>query len=70
MNEHTTWIAKIQHPGLQPYWIGNFLAADRTKAKVVARRFVAEHVPTDCKIICIAQGHIAVRLDGPEIPME
>lgn len=70
MNPPKTWIVKVQHPGLSPYWIGNYFAANRAAAKKEARKFVSAFVPTDCKIVCIAEGYISMQLDGPEIPYE
>lgn len=65
-----SWVVKVCNPGLAPFWLGSFNAVSRAQAKRVAVGFVAAHLPSTCKIICIAEGVMTLTLTGPEIPFE
>lgn len=63
-----SWVVKVCGRDRQPLWAGNFFAPNRAAAKDAARRFVSLHFSDDTKIVCIAEGRIAISITGPEIP--
>lgn len=65
-----SWLVKVRMPDKAHLWFGNFQAPGRNEAKREARLFVAKHFPDTVMILAIAEGHVEITFDGPEIPFD
>lgn len=61
----TSWVGYVKYKDRTPFWIGNFQADGREKAKRAVRLGISAHLGgEDFRLLKIAQGSVSLQITG------